>query len=215
MIKYLFILLASISYASIEISDCPDNPENILIIIDSCPTMQADYITIASEFPCQNINFQTHADKVIRTYKSAGGGKSVWLFAYMSSRAGEDAYTLPIKKAIECNIKTISVSAAGTTFFEEEKILIRKFISMGGKYYAAAGNDNVNLDTDPRYPAAYNNVITVGALDCLIDGPSRPSTYTNYGSIVSVWECGHSADGVSFGTSFATPRFVAKQENNF
>lgn len=97
------------------------------------------------------------------------------------------------RKAKELKIKLINYSANGNTRTEEEDLFIKNNPEI--TFVVAAGNDNVNLDISPRYPASYgyNNVFVVGAL--APDG--KKHKVSNYGSVVSFWE-------KSYATSFAT-----------
>jgi len=52
-----------------------------------------------------------------------------------------------------------------------------------GVFIASAGNSTNNLDTDPQFPAAYNNVIPVGAIR--YGGTRNPSS--NFGSTVDIF----------------------------
>lgn len=57
--------------------------------------------------------------------------------------------------------------------------MIAQAMAANQLFVAAAGNDNVNIDTTPTYPASYNlaNVITVGSSDYY----DAKSSFSNYG----------------------------------
>ena len=100
------------------------------------------------------------------------------------------------------------------TYHKYEHRLIRYFTKTGGKYYASAGNDNINLDKakDKFYPAAYPGVIAVGAY-VKHKGKFYRAKYSNYGKkTVTRWGNGYSYNKKYSGTSFACPRVVAKDE---
>lgn len=79
-------------------------------------------------------------------------------------------------------------------------------------FVAAAGNDGVDLDTAPMYPAAYNlpNLVTVASAS----SDHSLSSFSNYGAalvaapgerVVSCWNSSDSAYRSASGTSMATP----------
>lgn len=105
------------------------------------------------------------------------------------------------RKAKELKIKLINYSANGNTRTEEEELFIKNNPEI--TFVVAAGNDNVNLDFSPRYPASYgyNNVFVVGAL--AFDG--KKHRVSNYGSVVSFWEKAHAT---SFATAIKTGKIV-------
>jgi thermitase len=75
---------------------------------------------------------------------------------------------------------------------------------------AAAGNDHLNLDTNPFYPACFSTVVAVSATD---NTDSFDSSYSNYGSQIEVSAPGTSipstvlSNGYAYktGTSMACP----------
>jgi hypothetical protein len=72
-------------------------------------------------------------------------------------------------------------------------------------FVVSAGNDGVDLDINPRYPASYDcsNIVVVA---------NRGARSSNYGSVVSAWEDGvmvwsmlpHGEEGYMTGTSMST-----------
>jgi len=111
---------------------------------------------------------------------------------------------LAILEARKLNIKLINYSANGPSRSVEEEFAIRNNLDI--TFVVAAGNDGVNLDEHPRYPASYGykNVITVGALNK--DG-SRHKV-SNYGSVVLDWE---QASATSFATAIKTGKIINKR----
>jgi hypothetical protein len=210
----ILIILFSI-YMECLGQQCPKNPENVIIFIDACPTKEANYITDIGEGPCT----ETHADHVIKTYKTSGGKHKVWLFTTMRKEKPLNPFIKALSAALSCGVKIISTSMSShlgeDSFNQVENDLINQFTRHGGRYYAAAGNYSKNLMLYPVYPAAYESVNPVGAKNCMNEKPDNYSiaSYSNYGQKVKYWACGkNSFDENSQGTSFATPRLVAKKE---
>lgn len=69
--------------------------------------------------------------------------------------------------AIQNGAKIINASFGGTQFSQAEYDAIARFEAAGGIFIAAAGNENVNIDTTPLYPASYtlSNIVSVAATD--------------------------------------------------
>jgi len=106
------------------------------------------------------------------------------------------------QKAKELGVKLINYSATGNTASPEEAFFIKKNPNI--TFVVAAGNENVNLDVSPRYPASYgfSNILVVGALT-----PSGTKLrISNYGDTVKYWEVGSA-------TSFSTPVKTGKLIN--
>lgn len=74
--------------------------------------------------------------------------------------------------------------SGGGEFLEVESLVIKDLSTT--KFFAAAGNNNENIDKSPFYPASLNypNVIPVGALAGFLKAP-----YSNWGKRV-IWEQG-------------------------
>lgn len=193
--------------ANIEKYRCPANPKNIVMFIDACSSKNADYSINLGYGKCGNTR---HADETILTYKAAGGHKKVWLMGFDYEHLyTQYPFAYSIDLARKCGVKRINISAGGKDFQFYEKLAVARFIYAGGKIFAAAGNSHTNIDLDPYYPASYAGVIAVGAKACLYS-----ANYSNYGSKVTHWYCGESAVSNGTGTSFATPRATAAEENS-
>jgi subtilisin family serine protease len=100
---------------------------------------------------------------------------------------------------------------AGFSFYEQT--LFNFGASIDIVFFAAAGNDNVDMTTNPYYPCSYNNVICVGSTD---NAPvDVRSSFSNYGPQIDVMAPGENmlsldatADNLYYrsqGTSMATP----------
>lgn len=104
------------------------------------------------------------------------------------------------------DIINASFSTAG--YSKTGAIVIQAVTDMGALIVAGAGNDGINLDRRPLYPASYPRVLTVGATSNDYD-----TVVFNYGTNVDVYAAGRDVisiegDGYSrftTGTSFATP----------
>ena len=92
-----------------------------------------------------------------------------------------------------------------------EQDMINAATQNGALVVAAAGNDTINADYIPNYPANYRNVLAVGAL---ISGLDERAEFSNYGFTIPVYAPGTNIWGalddgttgnVGDGTSFSTP----------
>jgi len=107
--------------------------------------------------------------------------------------------------AIENNATILSMSFGGTNSSVMEDA-IRDAYNNGTILVAASGNDG---DSDKNYPAAYNNVISIAA----IDSDNTSASYSSYGSWVdlaapgtSIWSTYYDDTYLSTqGTSMAAP----------
>ena len=84
-----------------------------------------------------------------------------------------------IEYAIFMNANIINLSLGGSTYSRTQELIINYAVSQNITVVAAAGNDGA---TAKEYPAAYQNVIAVGASD---DANDRAS-FSNYGNWVDV-----------------------------
>jgi photosystem II stability/assembly factor-like uncharacterized protein len=92
-----------------------------------------------------------------------------------------------------------------------EQNVLTAVANAGVLVVAAAGNNNVNADLLPHFPACYSHVLAVGATNSTDDGRAY---FTNYGALipvyapgVSIWSAltsGGYGDGGS-GTSYSSP----------
>lgn len=97
-------------------------------------------------------------------------------------------------------VANLSLSGAGYIGEEEEEFAKNKFTI----FVVAAGNDGVNLDDSPRYPASYEftNVWAVGALDKYTNQKLKIS---NYGKRVRHWE---KESATSYATAVKTGKLI-------
>ena len=91
-------------------------------------------------------------------------------------------------------IDVINISLSGEDFLTRESNTIKKLLDNNVIIVASAGNDNVNLDNQPRYPSMIDDrIIAVGFMeyvrqDGMVIYTRGPSS--NYGSAVDLWEPG-------------------------
>lgn len=85
-----------------------------------------------------------------------------------------DSGTLPAKPA-----DIINLSLGSYEYVQEEEMLYSQLRDLGIIVVAAAGNDN---SSEYHYPASYNSVISVSAIDMNAD----PTEYSNYGSKIDI-----------------------------
>lgn len=104
-------------------------------------------------------------------------------------------------KAKELKVVFLNYSASGNTPSPAENGFIKANPQL--TFVVAAGNDGVNLDLSPRYPASYGhkNIIVVGALN--LDGTRH--RISNYGQTVTAWE---RESATSFSTAVKTGKLV-------
>jgi len=202
-----FILLSLLFAFNAIANNCPSDPGNWIIMIDSCPTKLADRVHRIKGAVCQK-EWASHAEEVIEVYKHFGGKSKIWLFPIYSVYSNDVTIIRPILYALKCGIKTITLSGGGDVAIPYEHDLIKDFVASGGRYYAAAGNENNDIQKIPYYPASYKEVIAVGAIICPIKNkkPIKES-YSSYGNNVKRWNCGMSIRG-NHGTSFSVPRIL-------
>ncbi len=138
----------------------------------------------------------TNENVVIRAYKVLNAeGKGSTL-----------SVSLGIAAAIEDNVDVINLSLGGVGYQPLLHDVIEGAQKCGIMVVCSAGNDNV--DTEIIYPAAFDDVITVGAIDRL----GNRSYFSNYGDEVDFVAPGHELqiddNKIINGTSFSSP-FVA------
>ena len=106
--------------------------------------------------------------------------------------------------------KIINASWGGGGFSSALQSAISQFITSGGLFVAAAGNETTNNYVTPSYPANYQGVISVGAST----RTDTRASFSNYGTSVDVFAPGQSIlstlpgnrYGSLSGTSMATPQ---------
>ncbi|MCE3015072.1 MAG: S8 family serine peptidase [Pirellula sp.] len=106
--------------------------------------------------------------------------------------------------------KIINASWGGGGFSSALQSAISQFITSGGLFVAAAGNEATNNDVTPSYPANYQGVISVGAST----RTDTRASFSNFGTSVDVFAPGQSIlstlpgnrYGSLSGTSMATPQ---------
>lgn len=113
-----------------------------------------------------------------------------------------------LNRSRKLGVVAVNLSYRSGFFDWEEYASLRKLAEDGTMIFAAAGNENNDLNkTCNVYPACYNihNLITVGALTA--DGDAKAS-YSNYGTKVTRWYPGYYVNGrvTARGTSFAAPQ---------
>ena len=86
-----------------------------------------------------------------------------------------------IEYAVAQGAKVLNNSWGGTMFSQPLLDKIRQIEQLGAVFVAAAGNENINIDREPRYPAAYDvdNIISVASTDKY----DEKSPFSNYGGI--------------------------------
>lgn len=110
--------------------------------------------------------------------------------------------------AAENGADIINCSWGGPGYSPAEQEIINSAVEMGSLVVVSAGNDNSDIGETPFYPAAYDNVLCVGA----IRSNNRRSGFSNYGYRVDVFGPGSgilstipNGYGNSNGTSMSGP----------
>jgi major intracellular serine protease len=123
----------------------------------------------------------------------------------VNARASVDS----IKFATNIHVDYINYSGGGEDYLPNEELAVKKFISQGGKFIAAAGNEGEDIDESHYYPAYYDDVVAVGSLN----KDKEHSRTSNFGESVEAWEIGENitAYGITMtGTSQATAVHTGK-----
>lgn len=120
------------------------------------------------------------------------------------------------KLALKLDVDIINYSMEGPIFQNEEAKLLKKLERANIKLIACAGNEGLDLEKHPIYPASYpfRNITIVGALS--IKGLEMP--FSNYNKEGMVWELGEKVKSFGkygqememSGTSQATAIYTSK-----
>ncbi len=97
----------------------------------------------------------------------------------------------------------LNYSICGEGRLNQEELLFYQALNNGTKLFISAGNQRLNLDKEPYYPASYFygvRQLNVHIVGNTINGKRYMS---NYGTVVTDWEEANS-------TSFATPKALVK-----
>lgn len=145
------------------------------------------------------------------------------------------------KYANEIGADIINYSGGGLDYSQEEHDAVISFLDRGGKFFAAAGNEDSDIKTHPYYPASYDYRITVVGNAMAVDqdkyerihemdktrnlvhvdgyeGVATRHPASNYGETMirwefgSAWAFGYAMTGTSQATAIATGKTV-KQIN--
>lgn len=102
-------------------------------------------------------------------------------------------------------ITLVNLSLSGEGFLKHEDDYF--YANRNVTFVTAAGNNDVNLDEDPRYPASYDypNIKVVGALDKYT---GEKHVVSNYGKRVQYWE---RADATSYATAIRTGKIIKEK----
>ncbi len=135
-------------------------------------------------------------------------GKSKLLAVKVMNSSGSGTYSTMIEGieyAVANGASVINMSIGGRTVSSALKLAVDQAVANGVTIVAAAGNEG---STSLSYPAAYDNVIGVGAVDFY----NNKTSYSNTGSGLTVMAGGTarvatatSYIGTASGTSFASP----------
>ncbi|MBE0451820.1 MAG: S8 family serine peptidase [Clostridia bacterium] len=142
-------------------------------------------------------------------YGIAGiSGKSKLLAVKVMNSSGSGTYSTMIKGieyAVSNGANVINMSIGGRTVSTALKLAVDNAISSGVTVVAAAGNEG---STSLSYPAAFENVIGVGAVDFY----NNKTSYSNTGQGITLMAGGSARVattttyiGTASGTSFASP----------
>lgn len=128
----------------------------------------------------------------------------------MTARAGNGQYIYASASGMAyCannGAKVLSLSYGGPSYVAYEQTIINNAWNAGVAIFASAGNENT---TAPHYPSAYNNVVSVAA----IDQNNNKASFSNYGPTIDICAPGqnilNTTPGGTYqawdGTSFSCP----------
>lgn len=111
--------------------------------------------------------------------------------------------------AAQLGARVINTSWGGPGGSATEYQIIQQALALGALVVAGAGNDGVNMDASPFYPAAYPGVLSVGGTTA----SDQAASWSNYGISVQVYAPGENilsttpgnSYGAATGTSFSGP----------
>jgi Subtilase family len=141
---------------------------------------------------------------------------------YSDSQTGSQNLRATIRAVnYAANIKAdfINYSGGGPETNMFERAAVKRFLNQGGKFIAAAGNENEDLNNPENayYPAMYDKRIIVVANQGKDGVKSKTS---NYGDVVTRWEIGEDVTaygitmtGTSQATAVATGKIVSESQN--
>lgn len=185
-----------------------------------CPKGHQDFTGFGLE---DTVTHGTHVVGLIEKY--AGEGNYCLLIYKYFDESLSGFYTaryeiLALKEAIKNGAKIINFSGGGTSFSEQEYIIIKDHPEV--TFVVAAGNEGKNIDTAEGryYPASlpFKNVVVVGSLNR--DG-SKAET-SNWAERSIAWEIGENVlstipngemgylSGTSMSTAIHTGRLIRK-----
>jgi len=160
--------------------------------------------------PYDNHGHGTNVVGLVEKYAQPKVNYCIVVIKYYSDKQSGIQNLIAEEKAIEyannIGVNIINNSGGGPTKSEKESTTVRAFLDRGGLFVSAAGNDGKNIDRQEfaYYPAVSDpRVIIVGNKNVF----GVPSSTSNYGTAVKVWEFGNdqAAYGLTFsGTSQAT-----------
>lgn len=119
----------------------------------------------------------------------------------ISTQQAVDNTIRAYRAARALGVTIVNYSASGSAGSQAESDFIKTNPQI--LFVVAAGNDHVDLDIFPRYPASYNhkNMLVVGALN--VNGTRH--RISNYGSVVKAWE---KESATSFSTAVRTGKII-------
>ncbi len=137
------------------------------------------------------------------------GGSSYDVMQGIRFAAGlsNDSGTIPPQPA-----DIINLSLGGGSFNQSEQNLFTQLYNAGVIVVAAAGNENTSM---PSYPAAYDNVISVSAVDWNND----KAPYSNFGSTIDITAPGgdlsFDSDGNGYSDGVLSTLVDTNQQDNY
>lgn len=170
-------------------------------------------IELLSEPPRDNNGHGTNVAHIISSFAAEAKHCLIVIRFYSNSQYHQDATHLAIKVAVDMGANIINVSAGGYSEIPSETREVRRALSKGIIFVAAAGNEGVEMKEGGTkfYPAlADSRVIVVGSLKK--DRKTILSS-SNRGEAVDVWEVGEKVSGggrALTGTSQATAIVTGK-----
>lgn len=181
------------------------DPSGVSDLITAAPPVQYDFVNddyvAAGEnpaactdgLPCPwhgNNSAGAAAGFLNNRYGGAGSGGQVAVpFLFLVDVRTHSNVTRAIRTAVEWGAHVVNMSFGGSCgvdclYFGRRGRWILYGDLFGVTFVAAAGNNTLNVDENPKFPCNAPTVICVGAIE---RASNAPNPLSNYGSVVDIW----------------------------
>ena len=173
-----------------------------------CRTGHYDFTT---NRPVQGLDSHGHGSFVVKAINDTLTGLTGFCYQVFKITPNGDPVILTkaAARAYRSGARFINFSVYSRTYSSRFHETLKSIGNRGVKIFVAAGNSNRNLNnvckTYPNCFKGVKNMYVVGS----VDEHSNKASYSNYGSMVAIYEKGRVLE--STGTSFAAPTALGKQ----